>query len=306
MKKKAKIVSVLTPCYNAEKYIKRLLDSVVEQTYPMIEMIVIDDGSTDASADIIKSYIARFKSKGYTLKYIHQSNQGQSAAINKGLKLVKGDYLVWPDADDFYENNTAIAKMVNVLEEDEAASIVRVQYNILAGDTLKVIDQLGVDDESRYKTDLFEDYLFNNTNSMWVMPGGYMITMSALDESIPGRNIYTEKEAGQNFQIMLPVLFGRKCITIEEYLYNIVDHPDSHSRNVDTIELRRNVYRRTVGRTLDRMPLDIQYKKYLKKRYEELLKPLYLTKKRGLRTFILRAVKAILPYGIVMLYKRRR
>lgn len=87
------LVSLLTPCYNMEKYIFRLLDSVLSQTYPTVEMIIIDDGSSDKSADIIKSYIPKFSERGYSLKYVFQENSGQSVAIQNGLLLVKGKYL---------------------------------------------------------------------------------------------------------------------------------------------------------------------------------------------------------------------
>lgn len=308
MASKSEYVSVLTPCFNAEKYVHRLLDSILKQTYPDIRMIVIDDGSTDGSADIIKSYIPRFEERGFSLKYVYQDNQGQSVAINNGLKMVDGDYLVWPDADDFYANDTVIEKMVGALRDtDESVSTARVQYNALSGEALEVIDRWGVDDNSRYKTDLFEDYLFNATNSIWVVPGGYMVKMSVLDECIPGREIYTEKGAGQNFQIMLPILFGYKCITIEEYLYNVVDHPDSHSRNIATKDLRRGIYKRTVENTLKRIPMDPRYKKHLLRKYMTRLKPLGVSEqKRGVRTMAFRGIKAVLPYGVVMTYKRRR
>ena len=98
----SKLVSVLTPTYNCGKYITRLLDSVLRQTYPAIDMHVIDDGSVDDTKEIIERYIPEFEQRGYTLHYHYQTNQGQSAAINNHLNLVTGDYFVWPDADDFY------------------------------------------------------------------------------------------------------------------------------------------------------------------------------------------------------------
>ena len=106
------LVSLLTPCYNAGHLIGRLLDSVLSQTYPRVEMVVIDDGSTDCSAEIINSYVQKFSARGYSLQYYYQPNSGQSVAIRNGLRIITGEYLAWPDSDDFYATSDAIAKMV--------------------------------------------------------------------------------------------------------------------------------------------------------------------------------------------------
>lgn len=301
-----KLVSVLTPCYNAEKYIKKLLGSILSQTYPHIEMIIIDDGSTDASASIIQSYVEKFKKKGYTLQYIYQKNQGQSVAINNGLKRIKGDYLVWPDADDYYASSGVVSEMVRRLEDStENVSMVRVQYNVL-DENGDVIQKIGLNDSTRYKTDLFEDAIFG-TNGFWYPPGGYMAKVSKLDEMIKRREIYTEKGAGQNFQLYLPLLYKNQCITIEKYLYNIVAHDDSHSRNLATDNERQHIYFRTIKSTLSRLPLESDYKKYLMKRVSKMV-PARNTgaPKYSLRTYTKRAVKAVTPYGVMMLYKRRQ
>ena len=94
------LVYILTPSYNCGQYIYRLLNSVLTQTYPNIEMTVIDDGSTDNTKDIIISYQFKFAARCYKLNYVYQNNQGLSSTINNGLKLVHGDFLIWPDADD--------------------------------------------------------------------------------------------------------------------------------------------------------------------------------------------------------------
>lgn len=299
-------VSILTPCYNGEKYISRLLDSVFAQVYPKINMTVIDDGSTDGSADIIKAYIPKFASKGYKLEYIYQKNQGQSVAINNGLKLVNSKYLVWPDADDSYASSDAISQMVEALEgSGNDTSMVRVQYNVLdeSGNTTS---GLGVSDETRYKTDLFEDAVFG-ANGFWYPPGGIMAKMSKIDKLIPGREIYTEKNAGQNFQLYLPLLYNQKCLTLEKYLYNIVEHEDSHSRNMATSNSRQKVYYRTIKNTLDKIPLPKDYRKHLMKGVRTMTQLGQIQSHgRRYRTYIKRIIKGVLPYGLIMLYKRRR
>lgn len=303
-----KLVSIITPCYNGSRHINSLLNSVLAQTYPSIEMIIINDGSTDNSAEIIKSFIPRFAEKGYKLNYVYQDNQGQSVAINNALKLVSGQYLVWPDADDYYSCADSISIMADTLtHSDDQTSMIRVQYNIL-DEVGQVVDKLGVNDNTKYKVDLFEDAVFG-ANGFWYPPGGYMAKVSKIDELIPGREIYTEKNAGQNFQLYLPLLYQQKCLTIEGYLYNIVAHDDSHSRSMSTHRDRQNVYRRTIIHTLDKMLLDVDYKRYLVRRVRKMTSSNIhntVVHRRPYRKYFKQLVKAILPHGVIVLYKRSR
>lgn len=92
-----KTVSIIIPVYNCEKYVKKCLESVLRQTYKNIEMIVIDDGSTDQSLDIINRSV---QGKA-NVKVIHQENQGLSATRNKGLENATGDYIAFLDGDDY-------------------------------------------------------------------------------------------------------------------------------------------------------------------------------------------------------------
>ena len=91
------LVSIIIPVYNLEKYIKHCLESVVNQTYKELEIICIDDGSTDGSAEIIKSMAANDP----RIKYIYQENAGVSAARNKGLDTATGEYVMFVDGDDY-------------------------------------------------------------------------------------------------------------------------------------------------------------------------------------------------------------
>lgn len=100
-----RLVSVITPCYNSEKYIGNLIKSIVNQTYPNLEFIMIDDGSKDNTEGVIKTYIEDFDKRNIEFKYIKQKNKGQAAAINNALQYVHGEYLLWPDSDDYYEND---------------------------------------------------------------------------------------------------------------------------------------------------------------------------------------------------------
>lgn len=100
-------VSIIIPVYNVENYLCDCLDSVIGQTYSLLEIILVDDGSKDSSGDICDEYAKRDN----RIKVIHSENGGASAARNKGLEIATGEFLAFVDSDDMYEND-AIEKMV--------------------------------------------------------------------------------------------------------------------------------------------------------------------------------------------------
>ena len=97
------LVSIIIPIYNLENYIEYCLNSVVNQTYKELEILCIDDGSTDKSAEIIK----RFASSDSRIKYFYQDNAGVSAARNKGLDEATGEYVMFVDGDDYLHYQAA-------------------------------------------------------------------------------------------------------------------------------------------------------------------------------------------------------
>ncbi len=90
--------SVIVPIYNSEKYLKKCLDSLVNQTFKNIEIILVNDGSTDNSEDIIKQYL-----KDKRIIYLKKENGGQASARNLGLSKAKGDYISFIDSDDYVD-----------------------------------------------------------------------------------------------------------------------------------------------------------------------------------------------------------
>lgn len=95
------IISVLIPVYNVEKYLERCLDSICNQTMKEIEIIIVDDGSTDRSGEIIKEYANHNKN----IIHIHQKNGGESSARNAAIPLAKGKYISFVDSDDWIAEN---------------------------------------------------------------------------------------------------------------------------------------------------------------------------------------------------------
>lgn len=92
------VVSIIIPVYNAEKYLKQSIESVLNQSYPFFELICVDDGSTDKSYDILKQY----KSQDSRIMIIKQQNQYAGTARNKGMQAASGKFVLFLDADDFF------------------------------------------------------------------------------------------------------------------------------------------------------------------------------------------------------------
>ncbi|MBQ9229379.1 MAG: glycosyltransferase family 2 protein [Eubacterium sp.] len=96
------LVSIIIPCYNVEKYLDRCLNSVVNQTYQNLEIILIDDGSTDNTPVLCDEWTVKDK----RIKVIHKANDGLANARNTGIEVCTGDYVMFTDSDDYVEPDT--------------------------------------------------------------------------------------------------------------------------------------------------------------------------------------------------------
>ena len=107
------LVSVIMPIYNVKDYLHRAIDSLLSQTYRNFELLLIDDGSTDGSADICDAY----EHKDDRIKTIHKQNGGVSSARNCGLQHAKGEYICFADSDDWVKENY-ISDLVMYMKDD--------------------------------------------------------------------------------------------------------------------------------------------------------------------------------------------
>jgi len=133
------IVSVIIAVFNGERYLKDAIDSVINQTYRPVEIIVVDDGSVDNTAEIAQSY--------NTIRYLYQSNQGHPGAMNSGIEATSGEFIAFLDADDIWvqgklklevdylknhpEIDYVIAKMKNFTESESDRSRLRTKDLLL-------------------------------------------------------------------------------------------------------------------------------------------------------------------------------
>lgn len=119
------LISIIVPAYNAEKTIRRCIESVLNQDYSNYELIIVNDGSTDRTDIICKYYIR----KAPQIQYIYQKNSGEGPARNTGLKHMKGDYVVFLDSDDSLPSN-ALSLYINEYINDK-------QYDVIVGGSRK-------------------------------------------------------------------------------------------------------------------------------------------------------------------------
>lgn len=116
------MISIIIPCYNAEKTIKRCLESVISQTYKNIEIVIINDGSTDKTDSIIKKYI-----NDNRIKYYNRSNHGIGKTRNFGIKEATGEYITFLDSDDYLPND-AIDNLYKLAQKNKLDLVVSDYY----------------------------------------------------------------------------------------------------------------------------------------------------------------------------------
>lgn len=116
------MISIIVPCFNGEKYIKRCLDSILNQSYEDFEVIIINDGSTDKSDEIISNYLSDAR-----IKYFKQENKGIGATRNFGISKANGEYITFLDIDDYFDIQ-ALDKMINFSLKNDLDIVVTDYY----------------------------------------------------------------------------------------------------------------------------------------------------------------------------------
>lgn len=262
------MVSIIVPCYNGEKFIKRCFNSILNQSYKKIQLIIVNDGSTDNSESIILEYKDKFIENGIEFEYLYKENGGPSSAINEGLKLVKGKYLTLLDIDD-YIMEKSIELKVNFLEENNDYDIVRTNGYYVTEDNLEQKENLFiVNQEEKDNIRIFDDLISGKTNN-WA--GSYMLRSNKLFNFYKDRNIY-ESRFGQNLQVLLPLAYRGKSGFIDIPLMKYIKQKESLSQ-VNNLE---NQINNLLGYKDIRLQMvDLIVDKYEKNNYIKLIESNY-------------------------------
>lgn len=141
--KMSALVSVIVPVYNVEKYLRKCLDSLLEQTYKNIEVVMVDDGSKDSSGKICDEYAKRFEN----FYVVHKENAGLGMARNTGFEHINGQYVTFLDSDDYLENDC-----VEILYN----TLLKQRVDMCKGGFKRVIDSGEVISKRGYKNELFK------------------------------------------------------------------------------------------------------------------------------------------------------
>lgn len=140
-------LSVIIPVYNVENHLRKCLDSILNQTFKDLELILVNDGSTDGSATICEEYAE----KDTRIKVIHQANSGVSAARNKGIGVATGEYLTFVDSDDWVEN-TMYEEMLKIAFQQPKTDVLMCDFkNVSVASTQEISAEIRAGHYSKHE-----------------------------------------------------------------------------------------------------------------------------------------------------------
>ena len=198
---KKTIISIIVPVYNVEKYLSKCIDSLINQTIKNIEIILVNDGSTDNSLDIMKKY----EKKHNNIVCIDKENGGQASARNKALTEAKGKYVTFVDSDDWIAPDMC-EKLLNKAQEDQSDLVFASYYKVESGNEIPG-EIYGMDEE-----DILKKYLLTQSG-----PCHKLIKKSLI---IDNKLYFPEIKAYEDISIV-PVwgLYANKVSCVNENLY---------------------------------------------------------------------------------------
>lgn len=242
------LISIIVPVYNGENFIGNCIDSILEQTIPELQIIVVDDGSTDSTLKILKG----FAEKDSRIEVIHQSNGGVSNARNTGLAAVKAEWVVFIDADDTIENNYCLS-ILNAAQKLEVDVLIARPYANSCED-LYYLEEV---DELKQSCLAFDEESFPfNIDAPW----GKIFRMDVIREnciSFP-ENLTRSEDA---FFCLQFYEGAKKIGVLNQFGYNHIERKESLCRRyfAGSIETLEKILFENYRWVMDRHPNDKKY-----------------------------------------------
>lgn len=206
------LVSIVIPVYNGENYLREAIDSALAQTYPNLEVIVVNDGSTDHTEEIVLSY-------GGGVRYFKKENGGVATAVNYGVSQMKGEYFAWLSHDDIYYPEK-IATQVEALRQSEDRTAI----------VFSNIDVLRMDDHSLTHEDFlrtYEKYQLTNSNFAPIFLAIHGSSVLIHKSHFSRVGLWdTGLKATQDSVWLFHAMRGRKSVFIEKQLMAVRIHKE--------------------------------------------------------------------------------
>ena len=233
------LVSVITACYNGEKFIDRYFESVLNQTCTDFEIILVNDGSTDKSEELILKYRDILTEKGIGFQYIYKENAGHPSAINAGLKVFQGKYLTWPDIDDQMHKDY-IEKKLAYMEEHPETDLLITKSAIINLNHPNIILDYAWENPPKTNEELFERLLYGH--AFRYEAGSFMVRSDSFKTYNPSLHIYDEcgKWSGPQIQMLMPIIYHGNFGYLDECFFDYYLHDNNdHNKYQDGKELRQ-------------------------------------------------------------------
>jgi len=228
-------ISIIVPVYNAEKYLRQALDSVVNQTLKDIEIICVDDCSTDGSFDILQEYASKDE-RFVVLK--QEQNQGQGVARNRALDIAKGEYIMFLDSDDWYELDACESAYEQISKNNN--DFVIFNYNIYDENKNPKIFEL------KYTLKPYENFLSHSAFELKDVKNNFMLNGFICNNKIFSRKLIEDNNIRySNTRLCEDNIFYLKTILRAKYISIInkclFNYRRGHSSSLNNVSLREDV-----------------------------------------------------------------
>lgn len=194
-------VSLIVPTYNVEAYLEDFISSVLAQSYKDLEVILVNDGANAATTEGLRAAVPRLEAEGYLVKLVEQANKGLGGAVDTGLKHFSGEFLMWPDPDDWLLPNS-VERRVQILRDNPDVGLLRTNAKLFIEARQEFEGHfMPPERPARRATDLFEDLLFLR---YFYGPVCHMVRSEMFLQVHPDRSIWFGPKSSQNFQMLVP------------------------------------------------------------------------------------------------------
>lgn len=230
-------VSVIVPVYNAEKYLKRMVDSLRNQEEKDIEIILINDGSTDKSYELMKE----FANKDNRISIYTQENKGVASTRNRGISLAKGEYIYFADADDFVSKE-AISTLLYYAEKYNVNYVRMALIRNISGSNKKIISSRIYEKVTKISREQFNNKVFD------VFLKGYSLNQMGVSlikrDFLTNNKIFFDNRSfyAEDFVFSLNIFMKLDAaVFIPDAYYYYINNPNSITTKVDFESLKRKV-----------------------------------------------------------------